>query len=541
MVWDDTAAGESNIWLVTSADKGRTWSKPQRINDNAREQGGPVDFRMTPVVHANKDGVVGIAWYDRRDDPSHRCWKQYFTASFDGGATFLPNRPISTAPSCPGAQAPPTMNVWNTSPEFEDTLPSQEDLAKMPEMERRGLEEQLAVARAWRESNKGTAAAKLMVSFDRGRSAWPGHYTGLTSDVNGAFHAFWSDRRNKLQQIFTARIDAASAPPSAAAPGGRDAVVTDMVQLVASEGVYDAAKGTSTFELQVRNVTDRPIFGPLKVRVTKVSPSIDERQSKDKKLKPPVAIVDADSGGEGVGATWDFTKVLGGHQRLAPKGITEARKIVVRTNPDGELDGTLEFEVVGRLADQPAAPAGGPQAGATQVVPVVIETSLGNIEVAVDLKRAPVTAANFLKYVDAGASDGGTFMRTVTLDNQPNDKVRIEVVQADIAKARAGERLPAIALERTSQTGLRHQDGAISMARSAPDSAQSSFFICINDQPALDFGGMRNPDGQGFGAFGRVTKGMDVVRKIQAAPTQAQALTPPIQILRVRRLAPAAE
>ena len=88
-------------------------------------------------------------------------------------------------------------------------------------------------------------------------------------------------------------------------------------------------------------------------------------------------------------------------------------------------------------------------------------------------------------------------------------------------KAKSG--FPAIALERTNVTGLLHKDGVISMARGAPDSATSGWFICINDQPSLDFGGQRNPDGQGFAAFGRVVSGMDVVRKIQAAPSSADS------------------
>ena len=86
-------------------------------------------------------------------------------------------------------------------------------------------------------------------------------------------------------------------------------------------------------------------------------------------------------------------------------------------------------------------------------------------------------------------------------------------------------------------TGLRHTDGVISMARGQADSATSGWFICINDQPSLDFGGARNPDGQGFAAFGRVVQGMDVVRKIQgAANTDAQRLTPPIKILKAARI-----
>ena len=90
-------------------------------------------------------------------------------------------------------------------------------------------------------------------------------------------------------------------------------------------------------------------------------------------------------------------------------------------------------------------------------------------------------------------------------------------------------------MERTSVTGLRHVDGAISMARGQPDSATSSFFFCINDQPSLDFGGNRNPDLQGFAAFGQVVSGMDVVRAIQGQPYEAQALTPPVRITSVRR------
>ena len=166
---------------------------------------------------------------------------------------------------------------------------------------------------------------------------------------------------------------------------------------------------------------------------------------------------------------------------------------------------------------------------------VVLDTDLGEVELEVDLARAPVTAANFLRYVDGGFYDGGRFHRTVTRDNQPDDTVRIEVVQAGIDPARRGDGFAPIELERTSVTGLAHVDGTVSMARAAPDSARSDFFVCIGDQPALDFGGARNPDGQGFAAFGRVVRGMDVVRRIQTAPSEAQQLVPPVAIRRASR------
>jgi peptidyl-prolyl cis-trans isomerase A (cyclophilin A) len=162
-----------------------------------------------------------------------------------------------------------------------------------------------------------------------------------------------------------------------------------------------------------------------------------------------------------------------------------------------------------------------------------------------DPKRAPGTTNNFLRYVDAGHYDGGTFHRTVKMDNQPESPVKIEVIQAGVNPDRAKDGFPVIMLERTSMTGITHKDGVVSMARGAPNSATSGWFICINDQPSLDFRGARNPDGQGFAAFGRVVSGMDVVRKIQQAPSssdrktnaEAQRLTPPIKIIKVARIA----
>ena len=169
----------------------------------------------------------------------------------------------------------------------------------------------------------------------------------------------------------------------------------------------------------------------------------------------------------------------------------------------------------------------------TRPVTVAIETSLGTVEAEIDTIHAPLTAANFLKYVDAGFYNGGQFHRTVKPDNQPNSPVKIEVVQAGV-KTGTGDFAP-VPLERTSVTGLMHRDGTLSMARNGPDTATSDFFICIGDQPSLDFAGKRNPDGQGFAAFGRVVRGMEVVRKIQAAPAQEQTLTPPVRILKISR------
>ena len=167
-------------------------------------------------------------------------------------------------------------------------------------------------------------------------------------------------------------------------------------------------------------------------------------------------------------------------------------------------------------------------------VAITIETSLGAIEAVLDSAHAPVSVANFLKYVEQHAYDGGRFHRTVRADNQPNNAVKIDVIQGGRSQS-FGAGFGAIPLERTNVTGLHHLDGTLSMARAGPETATSDFFICVGAQPELDFAGRRNADGQGFAAFGQVTKGMDIVRRIQAGHAEAQTLTPPIAIVRISR------
>ncbi len=170
-----------------------------------------------------------------------------------------------------------------------------------------------------------------------------------------------------------------------------------------------------------------------------------------------------------------------------------------------------------------------------QIIPkknpvVLIKTTLGEITIELYPQQAPVTVANFERYIRERRLKDATFYRTVTMQNQPNNKVKIEVIQGGLYDDNHPEMLPPIPIETTKMTGLHHLDGSISMARDKPNSATSEFFICIGDQPELDFGGKRNADGQGFAVFGRVIRGMDVVRKIQQQPAKGQMLKPRIPI-----------
>lgn len=156
-------------------------------------------------------------------------------------------------------------------------------------------------------------------------------------------------------------------------------------------------------------------------------------------------------------------------------------------------------------------------------------TPLGNLWISLEYSAAPATVANFLRYLNAGAYTGGEFHRSVKPDNQPNNEIRIGVIQG--RKSAAFSDYPPLQLETTSQTGLRHLHGVISMARTTPHSATNEFFICVGDQPELDYAGRRNADGQGFAAFGRLVHGWLTLEKIQHAPINGQALTPPVPIL----------
>lgn len=175
-------------------------------------------------------------------------------------------------------------------------------------------------------------------------------------------------------------------------------------------------------------------------------------------------------------------------------------------------------------------------------VPVKLETSAGAIEVEIYPKAAPLSACDFLRYVDRKLYDGATFYRVVRGDND-HGQPKIAVIQGGLSDDK--QMTPPIAHETTQQTGIRHTEGTLSLARGAVGTGSAAaFFIVLGEQPALDYGGTRNPDRQGFAAFGRVVRGMDVVRKIQNmrsdAPTddaymQGQLLREPVVIKRARR------
>ena len=169
------------------------------------------------------------------------------------------------------------------------------------------------------------------------------------------------------------------------------------------------------------------------------------------------------------------------------------------------------------------------------VIPISMGTELGSIQMELYPDRAPITVSNFLRYVDENRYDDLHFYRVVHMENQPDNDVKIEVIQGGLWFDKHPMELPTIIHETTDKTGIRHLNGILSMARLEPGTASSEIFICINDQPELDFGGKRNPDSQGFAAFGKVISGMDVVRKIQLLPETNQMLDKVVKVNSIQR------
>ena len=169
---------------------------------------------------------------------------------------------------------------------------------------------------------------------------------------------------------------------------------------------------------------------------------------------------------------------------------------------------------------------------------ILIKTEAGDIELELYENKAPRTVSAFLSYVKAGYYKNSSFYRILSNDNQPSNAPKANLIQGGIWKTdyKRAKSLPGIPHESTQQTGLLHKNGTISLARQEPGTGTTEFFICVGDQPGFDFGGENNADGQGYAAFGKVVKGMEVVQYIYERPAEEQAFDPPVAIISIKEL-----
>ncbi len=168
---------------------------------------------------------------------------------------------------------------------------------------------------------------------------------------------------------------------------------------------------------------------------------------------------------------------------------------------------------------------------------VEIETKFGTIVVELYPAQAPLTVAAFLRYVDSGYYKKSAFYRVLTEENQSSESFKSELIQGGIWESnnKFAISLPGTPHESTEKSAILHKDGVISMARTDTGTANTEFFICVGDQHGLDYGGKRNPDGQGFASFGKVVRGQDIVRRIHKQPELNESFDPLVTIINIRR------
>jgi hypothetical protein len=281
VVWPDCRSGRNQILLAYSSDKGKTWSKPVLVSDDlppVAGKEGPDDFM--PNVAVNSAGVVGVMWYDRRDNPDDLGYWTRFAASLDGGETFLPSVRASEAPNDPNRGTPFlfSLRAYGTRSGHEGSLPIRLTLNAF--------------------------------TFTGGDTA------SMEAGADGVFHPFWSDNRTGVPQLWTARITVTGKALRNGAADLQDLDdISDRVVLDFGNPRFDRATNTLSTDAFLMNTSKAPLSGPIKVRVLSMRSSLGIPE-----------ILNADNGEKLKGAVWDFSALLDGNQ-LKPGEESKAKRL----------------------------------------------------------------------------------------------------------------------------------------------------------------------------------------------------------------------
>jgi hypothetical protein len=290
-VWPDYRSGRGEILLSYSTDKGKKWSKPRMVNDDRAWPApakGPDD--VMPVVAVNKNGVAGVMWYDRRDNPHNYGWWVRFATSVDGGETIGPSVRVSTEPASIGLRDPIKLEGSSSG-------------GGKPESREKG----------------GNLHASI--GFGTIFTFNGGHTAGMAADAGGDFHPFWIDNRTGIEQIWTASV---SVDGAAVVNGSKElqtlADVTDKVTLDFRNSKFDRATGTVSIDAYLGNTSDVTLHEPILLRVL----------SLDSKIGKPT-IENADNHEPGPGAVWDFSNTVANKDvGLARGEVSKSKRLSFR-------------------------------------------------------------------------------------------------------------------------------------------------------------------------------------------------------------------
>jgi hypothetical protein len=288
MAWPDTRFGRMRVLFSRSEDRGLRWSEPVLVDASVPKDA----YQYQPVVSVNADGVVAVTWFDTRDAKDAKQYHQYFSASVDGGKTFLPPVRISSAPSTP--LGPGNLIFGTLAGRY-----------------------------------KQTPYFSLISAASRWGSG--GDYMGLAADKDGTFHPFWADSRSGTFQIYTASVSvvrpsqqkgapAASADTKPPPPPKRTKAVLDSdVELVFDPTRYDEAAKEAEVPVRLTNTSKQAIYPPITLEI--VGFDLDDPDL-FKYPYPPMSVVNAVNGKTREGALFDFSSALGSHESLEPGAQT---------------------------------------------------------------------------------------------------------------------------------------------------------------------------------------------------------------------------
>jgi hypothetical protein len=304
VAWGDVRRGRSEIYLAYSQDSGKSWSMPVPVDDAPLGANSWPDNFM-PTLSVNKEGVVGLVWYDRRDHNDNLGWTPRFAASVDGGETFEPSLRISEA------------GMSQKNARFVDLFTSSYGGANRS------------------DGHKGPVEADISIS----RAEWiGGDYCGLASDAKGVFHPLWIENRTGVRQVWTTTI---SVKGHGIVNGSTDlatwADVSERATLDLQRARYNPKTHTVTADVYLVNSSAAPLHGPLKTRVLSIQSAMGD---------PTIA--DADAGGHSTGAILDFSGLLNGRE-LAAGARSNARRVTFKLanptslGPHRRTETTTEF------------------------------------------------------------------------------------------------------------------------------------------------------------------------------------------------------
>ncbi len=300
-VWPDISTGTPRIVFTRSTDRGRSWSAPHPI-DAASPAAA---WQFQPVIAVNDSGVVAVTWFDSRDTGDSRHYHEYFTASLDGGASWLPPVRVSTAPSDRYGAG----NVRFTPSAFRSTPDS------------------------------------MRIAFLSPAARWGdgGDYMGLVADTRGVFHPFWADSRTGTFQIMTASVSVETSPAAAMPDVARraPATITGAIDVIFNATRYNGDAKVASLPVRLRNTSDRVLYGPIQLVIR----GFGSGQGSEQQDMAP-AILNATNGKQGIGAIFDFTDALGTLRMLAPGAQTGPVEIRVRVKDPLNVP-DLHIEVTG--------------------------------------------------------------------------------------------------------------------------------------------------------------------------------------------------